>query len=315
MSSGRQTLEWADKIRLGGLRRFAFSLTVLNLLGHSFLGFEQPYAQPIVSVLAACTLELILEFVQHWSTGKPLGFLGEGAVGVVNFFMSAYISGLAVGMLLYPNARIEAVVFAAAVAVASKRCFQVSVDGRTRHFLNPSNFGITITLLCFPWVGIAPPYQFTENLVGASNFLFPAFVGCIGIFLNLRYTGRLPLISAWLGTFAAQAFARHLIFGTALLPALLPMTGFAFLLFTLYMVTDPPTTPKRPLHQVCFGASVALVYGALMSFHMVFGLFFSLAIVCVCRGVGLTVWNALGARADDIPASNARTAMTGERAS
>ena len=33
---------------------------------------------------------------------------------------------------------------------------------------------------------------------------------------------------------------------TALLPALAPMTGLAFLLFSFYMMTDPPTTPSRP---------------------------------------------------------------------
>ena len=65
------------------------------------------------------------------------------------------------------------------------------------------------------------------------------------------------------------------------------MTGVAFILFTFYMVTDPATTPEQPGSQVAFGASVALVYSLLVMSHMVFGLFVSLVIVCVARGLGM----------------------------
>jgi hypothetical protein len=64
-----------------------------------------------------------------------------------------------------------------------------------------------------------------------------------------------------------------------------PMTGVAFLLFTFYMVTDPGTTPSKPLNQVIFGASVAAVYGLLMVSHIVFGFFFALTLVCTLRGL------------------------------
>ena len=47
------------------------------------------------------------------------------------------------------------------------------IGGGWRHFLNPSNFGIASRCSLFPWVGIAPPYQFTENLHGVWR-LVPA---------------------------------------------------------------------------------------------------------------------------------------------
>jgi hypothetical protein len=65
------------------------------------------------------------------------------------------------------------------------------------------------------------------------------------------------------------------------------MTGFAFVLFTFYMVPDPGTTPSRPRDQVCFGAAVAAVYGLLQVVHVVYGLFFALAITCALRGASL----------------------------
>jgi hypothetical protein len=63
------------------------------------------------------------------------------------------------------------------------------------------------------------------------------------------------------------------------------MTGIAFLLFTFYMISDPATTPFKFKNQLFFGFSVAFIYGILMSFHIVFGLFFSLLIVCSIRGL------------------------------
>ena len=32
---------WYSEKRLGGLSRFAFAITLLNVIGHLFLGFEQ----------------------------------------------------------------------------------------------------------------------------------------------------------------------------------------------------------------------------------------------------------------------------------
>ena len=67
----------------------------------------------------------------------------------------------------------------------------------------------------------------------------------------------------------------------------MPMSGVAFLLFTFYMVTDPPTTPSSTRGQILFGSSVAAVYGMLMLAQVVFGLFFSLSIVATVRGIYL----------------------------
>jgi len=144
-----------------------------------------------------------------------------------------------------------------------------------------------VALLTFPWVGIAPPYQFTENISGVLDWIVPGLIVVSGTFLNWRFTGKLPLIGAWLGGFAAQALVRHLAFGTPIVAAWLPMTGLAFLLYTFYMVTDPATTPASARGQVLFGLSVAAVYGLLMVSHVVFGLFFALTIVCSVRGLGL----------------------------
>ena len=280
----KKQMDEASRRRIGGLRRFGFAITVLNLLGHFFFGFEQSYAQPVVALLTAYSLEILLEITAANSADRSYKFSG-GLMNLIDFLLPVHITALAVSMLIYANDRLWVVCFATAVAVGSKVLFQVKVGKGQRHFFNPSNFGITITLLLFSWVGISPPYQFTENLDSYGDWILPAIIICSGTMLNFLFTKRLPLIAAWLSGFALQALIRHIFFDAQLAAALLPMTGVAFILYTFYMVTDPATTPMSLSGQIVFGFGNAFLYGLLMTMHIVFGLFFALTITCTLRGL------------------------------
>jgi len=274
--------------RLAALRRFAIAITVLNIAGHGFLGFEPSLAQVFASLATTYSLELGLETIDAQANGRKPRFWG-GPKALIDFLLPSHITGLAIAMLLYANDRILPIIFAATVAIASKAIFRTPVGNGKRHFFNPSNAGIAVTLFVFPWVGITPPYQFTENLGGIAHWILPGVFILTGTFLNARFTRKMPLIAAWVGGFALQALIRNLLLGTSWIGGLVPMTGVAFLLFTFYMITDPGTTPTKPRNQVVFGAGVALVYSILLILHVAFGLFFALVIVCAVRGIGLYV--------------------------
>jgi enediyne biosynthesis protein E5 len=295
---------WDGQRRLGGLRRFAFAITVLNVLGHTVFGFEQAWIVPFVAVLSAYATETLLEAIDARTHRRRPRFRG-GVPQVVDFLLSAHITGLAVGMLLYTNARLGAVVCASVIAIASKSLFRVRINEGTRHMFNPSNFGITVTLLVFPWVGIAPPYQFTENLDVLGDWLLPSAIVVSGTLLNARFTRRLPLIAAWVAGFFVQALVRAAAAGgpvvETLVPSLVPMSGVAFVLYTFYMATDPATTPSNPRAQLAFGFGIAAAYGVLVALHVSFGLFFALTIVSGLRGISLAVL-ALSRRAARVEA-------------
>ncbi len=70
------------------------------------------------------------------------------------------------------------------------------------------------------------------------------------------------------------------------------MTSAAYMVFTLYMIPDPATTPVKPLRQALFAIAIAAVYGVLQVEHVVYGLFIALAIVSAMRCVGLYAWAA-----------------------
>lgn len=269
--------------RLKALRMFATSITVFTILGHLLLGFEQSPLTPIVAVLVAYALDLTLETLDARARGRAPGYAG-GWRKAVDYLLPTHIAGLACAMLLWGNESLWPYLFAVTAAVGSKYLLRIRINGRSRHFMNPSNFGIALTLLLFPWVGIAPPYHFTNNITSTIDWLVPAIVLVAGTMLNARLTGRWPLILGWVGGFAAQAVLRWLVLDHALVAALLPMTGVAFILFTNYMISDPGTTPVKPRNQAVFGLATAAVYGLLVSFHVVFGLFFALVITCLLRG-------------------------------
>ncbi len=280
---------WYSDKRVAGLARFALAISVLNVLGHLWLGFEQSWITPFVALAAAYGTELALETMSAREDGRPTRYSGGSGLDLVKFLLSAHITGLAVGMLLFAAEQLWVVAFAASVAVATKWLLRVRIDGKARHFLNPSNFGITAALLLFPSVGIAPPYMFTEAVSGAADWLLPLVIICLGSLLNTKFTGRVPLILAWLGAFAAQALVRAALNGTPPLAGLVPMTGFAFILFTFYMITDPATSPARRGSQIAFGVAVAALYGVFMQAHVVFGMFYALTLATLARGL----WFAL----------------------
>jgi hypothetical protein len=274
----------AKDVRIAALRRFAISITVFNALGYLWLGFEQPWLWPVMAVGTAYATELLLESVSAWAERRPPGYRGHGLKGLVDFLMPAHITGLAVNMLIYVNAQAWLMIFAVAVAVGQKAILRAPINGKIRHFMNPSNFGIVTVLLLFRWGSIAPPYEFTENVGSATRWIIPAAILVSGTVLNAQLTKKMPLIGGLVLAWAGQAVLRSLLFGTAWRPALLMMTGTAFVLFVNYMVTDPGTTPVRRRDQVIFGAGVGVAYGVLMAMHIVYGLFFALVIVCAVRG-------------------------------
>ena len=299
--------------RLGGLRRFAIAITVFNILGHTIFGFEQAWIQPLVSILTAYICEIWFELVDCYVHARKPRFAGTWQ-NKVDFLLSAHITGVACAMLLYSNSRLMPIVFASATAICSKALLRVAVKTGQRHFLNPSNFGISLTLLLFPWVGIAPPYHFSENIHGWGSWILPAIIVVSGSFLNMKFTRRICVVLGWVGGFLVQGLLRNLLFGVPLSATLLPVTGVAFVLFTFYMVTDPATSPSTSRGQLLFGTLVSVTYGVLVIAHVVFGFFFALTLVSLSRGITLYVQNHLKATTRQGVAAQAATALAREMA-
>ncbi|WP_433683444.1 enediyne biosynthesis protein [Nocardia sp. CA-119907] len=268
------------------LRNFAASLTFFNILGFLWLGFEQPWLWPFLGAATAYTVELILETLAAWAYRRPAGYRGNGLRGLIVFLLPAHITGVAFNFLMYAADQFMPIMFGITVAVGTKWVLRAKINGKVKHFMNPSNFGIVVALLAFPAIAVVGPYHFVENVSGPADALIVLALLAAGTMLNAKLTKKTPLIMAWLGAYVLQAVVRGLLDDQiSIIAALLPMTGIAFVLYTNYMITDPATTPFKKRDQIIFGASVGVMYGVLMALHVSFGLFFALVIVCASRGL------------------------------
>src|ERR687889_820942 len=106
----------APDLRLAALRRFSIAITVLNVCGRLWLGFENSWAQMFVALGTAYLAEMILEIVDARAKERPYKFAG-GVRQFVDFLLPAHISGLAVSMLLYTGELLLPFAFASAVAI------------------------------------------------------------------------------------------------------------------------------------------------------------------------------------------------------
>jgi hypothetical protein len=237
----------------------------------------------VVALATGYATALGFEWIDARANQRPIAYAG-GPLKCVDFLLSAHMTAITISFLIFTNSRVGAMAFAVGAAIASKYLFRVTVDGRPRHFMNPSNCGIVLTLMLFPWVSTMP-YIFTEHVSGAWDIVIPAVMFVLGFRLNLLYTGRIPLIVAWLAAFVLQAIIRWQLFDDiSLVAALAPMTGATFILFTFYMITDPRTTPVGVPGQVAFGLAVGAAYGVVIALHIVFTFFFAMAIASALRG-------------------------------
>jgi hypothetical protein len=269
------------------LRNFAISISVFNIFGYTLLGFEQAWIFPVYSVLTAYVTDITLETLSAWAGNRRPQYLGRGVRGLYEFLLPAHITALAVNMLIYTNNQVGPVIFGAMVGVSGKYLFRAPINGKMRHFMNPSNLGICAVLVLFSrWIAIAQPYEFVENANQFFKIMVPIIILTAGTVLNSTLTKRTALIVGFMGGFAIQAFFRHWIWDVSLFSALGVMTNVPFVLFANYMISDPGTTPNKSRPQFMFGSAVAFVYGALMEANIVYTLFFATAIVCAFRGGG-----------------------------
>lgn len=270
-----------------GNRMAAALATLLTVIGHTFLGFEQSLAHVAVALGTGYSCAIGFEAIDAWVNSRPAGFAGGGWKKFLDFLVSPHMTSITTSFLIYTNVRLAVLAFAVAVAIGSKYVFRVrNTEGRYVHFFNPSNFGIAVTLMLFPWVAIIP-YMFLENTSGMLDWVVPLVIVGLGTRLNVLFTKRVPLILSWLFFFVLQAVLRDLAGVTPLASGLSPMTGVAFVLFTFYMITDPMTSPRSVKGQIAFGAALAGAYSLLMVEHVIFTLFYAVFAVTGLRGVWL----------------------------
>ena len=162
-------------VRLGGLRRFAFAITFLNVLGHAVAGFRDIMGPPTRAAIATAWSAGGAARVDRRPRDWPAGSLARRPSDRL----------LPLGPDLRDGRLDASLPRRQTLAGRSGDCPGGRFEGRPAlrdrrpHATRPEPVELRYCKPCsllFPQVGIAAPYQFTEALSGYGNWVLPALL-------------------------------------------------------------------------------------------------------------------------------------------
>ncbi len=225
-------------------------LTLWTALGQTAFYFNRDLFQIGVTLITCCGIDLLIGILFARQVALPL---------------SAYITAMSIGLLLESyDWRVYAV--ASVWAMGSKYLLR----DRERHFFNPSNFAIVLSLwLLGDVASVAPGSQW------GADYRIAIAILALGL-LMMKRVKRLDLALAWLGGYAFMALLRMALGQGGLVFVLGPMTGAEFALFTFSMMPDPKTSPPTRRGRIAWGLSIAATDGVLRFFEIRYSMFYAL---------------------------------------
>ena len=229
-------------------------LTLYTVLGQTVLYFNRDLKQLVLCVATSCVAEMLLAWL---------------FTRAILFPISAYITGLSVGILLESyDARVF--VLACLWGIASK----YFIRDRQGHSFNPSNFSIVSALaLCHGLATVAPGSQW-----GGKAWI-PIVILVLGTTMMHRVR-RLDLVGAWLAGYLVMGMLRVALGQGGIVFALGPMLSGEFALFTFSMLPDPKTSPHTTTGRIVWGAGIAVTDGVLRFLEIRYSMFIALFVFC-----------------------------------
>ena len=167
---------------------------------------------------------------------------------------SPLISGLSLVLLLRCDAAWVAAL-AAVLTIASKFSLRVG----EKHFFNPTNFGLLVTILVTDraWVSAGQ---------WGSGVLLAFFFAALGLAVAGK-VGRLDISLGFLAAHAALNLARVAYLGHDLAVLSHRLTTGSLIIFAFFMLSDPRSTPDTRRGRLLLAAAVAcLAYS--LQFHL-----------------------------------------------
>jgi len=172
--------------------------------------------------------------------------------GAWEYPSGAVLTGMIIAMVLSPHEPLYVAAVASAIGVLSKYLVRL----RTANVFNPAALALVVVAHWFgageSWWGALPDAPAVTWIVLAAT----------GIFIADR-VNKMPFVLAFVGVYYA-AFTLTAFVGDPRHVAEVYRTPDtqALMYFSFFILTDPPTSPVKYLHQIACGAVVALVsYG------------------------------------------------------
>jgi Na+-translocating ferredoxin:NAD+ oxidoreductase RnfD subunit len=266
----------------------AATITSIQVLGQAFLGWELSIAQILVCLLTCAVLEVAIVMREQRVIAWPA---------------SALLTGNGVALVLRVNGTEHGdwwsmqgwYVFAATSALALLSKHLIRHAGRP--VVNPSNLGLVVVFVVLG-TDLVNPLDFWWGPMSASMVAVYAILAA-GAVAVTRRLGLLPMSLAFWAVFASSlgvlAASGHCFSARW---SVQPVCGADFwwvvvtspevLVFMLFMITDPMTSPRERRPRVVFGASVGLASALLLApmqteFGAKVAVLAGLVVVCALR--------------------------------
>jgi enediyne biosynthesis protein E5 len=265
----------------------------------------KPFLAPllITCILAAGSLGYgLLE--RHWGTAAAIAacilgelVLSQFATGRWPHLASCYITGISVGIILRTPILWPYIV-CSLLSITSK--YALRVNGR--HLWNPSNLGVSVLLFLVPDAA-APLSQQWGNALWV-----PLIILSLGA-LILYSLGRLHITLTFIAAFLVLSFVQvgitHGDWGVVLsvlrgdvvfrewVNQIALLTAPPYLLFMIFMITDPKTTTRGWRRQCAVAILVAVVEALLRLNREIHAPYYALFIVAPITNLMEIAWDAL----------------------
>lgn len=191
---------------------------------------------------------------------------------------SALSAALSLSLLLRTAAPLLWIA-AAMLAIGSK--YSIRYTGK--HLFNPSAFAIVALLLSTDQVWVAPGQWGTTIWLTALAATFGGLV--------LTRVARLDLAATFLVTHFGLLLFRAWYLGDPLTIPLHQIQSGGLLIFSMFMITDPRSTPDSRTGRMLFAAAIAvLAHAFLFRWQVREGVFYALLLVSCCTPIIDRVW-------------------------
>ncbi|HCQ28692.1 MAG TPA: Na+-transporting NADH:ubiquinone oxidoreductase, subunit NqrB [Flavobacteriales bacterium] len=171
---------------------------------------------------------------------------------------SGFITALSLSLIL-KSTSFWVLILAAFLSILSKYIFRF----RKKHFFNPSNFGIIVTLLLTGKAWVSPGQWGTDMILAVL-----IIIGGLNILLKV---GRLDAALTFLLTYSTLLFFRIVVYyGWEADVFFHSISNGTLLLFTFFMITDPKSSPDNSTARIIWAFFIALLSFILTSWFYVF---------------------------------------------
>jgi len=226
-------------------------LSLLLFIGVEYYNLSISYVEILFTFFMVIILDLFFLKYNTWKWSFPFSWVN--AWFWILFFLRS------TDLIIYA--------FAAILAIVWKNVFRVN----DRHFMNPSNMWVFLTLILFPqfaWINTLQWWNYT-GIITYKYILIFLFVLLLWIFISLRVKKFFKfkyLYDLILPFFLFHSILFFIIPYYEDFSSYMLFFNVSFFIFTFFMLTDPKTVPEKSITRVFYSFSIVLTFYVLQFF-------------------------------------------------